>query len=100
MSDSIHQRDYRENPAACPHIKQLGLRRDILFELADTKLCRLMHSCSKCRSRINMKNFLVPVLWADLLPRWYHQQVINIELVKKLLPVVNPVNILRLGDHN
>ena len=59
-----------------------------------------MHTGTKCRTRIDVENHLVLILRLYLFPWWNHEQIINIELMEKLLPVIDPVNILRLRNHD
>ncbi len=55
-----------------------------------------MHACSKSRARIDMQYFLVCILRPHRLPRRDHKQIVYVELVKILFPVVDPVNVFRL----
>ena len=55
-----------------------------------------MHARTECRSRIDMKDHLIPVLFLHFFPGRNHQYVVNIKLVEIFLPVIDPVDILRL----
>ena len=59
-----------------------------------------MHTGSECSPRINMKNHLVLVFFFYLFPGWNDQNIVHIELMEKLFPVVNPVFVLSLGFFN
>ena len=55
-----------------------------------------MHSCSECSPRIDMDHHFITVFRLYFLPGWDDQNVIHIELMKILLPVIYPVHILCL----
>ena len=59
-----------------------------------------MHAGAKCRTGIDMKHHLVSIFRFDIFPGRDHQDIIDIELVEILFPVVDPVNVLRLIYHN
>ena len=55
-----------------------------------------MLACSKRDTRIDLDQKLVPVFFLQFFPCWLDQDIVNIERAEKLLPVVDPVQILRL----
>ena len=55
-----------------------------------------MHTCSERCTRINVNDHLVAVLWLYIFPGWDYKNVVYIELMEVLLPVVDPVYIFRL----
>ena len=59
-----------------------------------------MHSGSKCRTGINMQNHLVLIRFLHLFPGRNDQYIINRELMKILLPVVDPVDVFRFFNGN
>jgi len=59
-----------------------------------------MHSCSKCRTRINMDDHFILIGRLYILPGRDDEDIIHIELMKILLPVIHPVYILCLGFFN
>ena len=97
---SEHQRKNPQDSAAGAHIQKHGFRRHKLFQLPDAKLCCLMHPRPEGRTRINMKDHLVLIRFLHLFPGRDNKEIINIKLVKILLPVIDPVDILRLVHGN
>ena len=59
-----------------------------------------MHSGSKRCAGINMQNHLVLILRLHLFPGRNNQYIVNRELMKILLPVVDPVDILRFFNRD
>ena len=55
-----------------------------------------MHTCSERCTRINVNDHLVAVLRLYFFPGWDYKNVVYIELMEVLLPVVDPVYIFRL----
>ena len=94
------QCQHSKNTTSASYIKNLRLLRHVLSDLPDTKLGCLMHSCSKCRTRINMDDHFILIGRLYILPGRDDEDIIHIELMKILLPVIDPVHILRLGFFN
>ena len=56
-----------------------------------------MHSCTKGSSRINVEDHLVLIFCLHFFPGRYDQNVVYIELMEVLFPVIDPVLVLCLG---
>ena len=91
-----HQGQNGKDTAACSYVQNLRLGCNELSKLSDTKLGGLMHSCSEGSARINMQYQLILVRGLYILPGRDHQDIINVELMEVLLPVVDPIDILCL----
>ena len=91
---------HSQNSTSASHVKNLCRLCCILSDLTDTKLCCLMHSCTKCCTWINMDHHLIFIRRLHIFPGWNNQNIIHIELMKILLPVIHPVYILCLGFFN
>ena len=100
MMNTIHQRYDREDSTAGSYIQKFRFRCNILLELTNTQLCCLMHTCSESCSRINVQYLLILIFRFHFFPGRDNQQIIYIELVKILLPVIDPVNIFCFRYHN
>ena len=59
-----------------------------------------MHTRAECRARINVQNLLIPVFLLHFLPRGNHEKIVYVKLVEILFPVIDPVDILRLGHRD
>ena len=55
-----------------------------------------MHPGTERRAGIDMEHHFIGILRLDIFPGRDDQDVINIELMEILLPVIDPVNVLRL----
>ena len=55
-----------------------------------------MHAGAECRAGIDMEHHFIGVFRFDIFPGRDDQDVINIELMEILFPVVDPVNVLCL----
>ena len=73
---------------------------DQLFQLADHQLGRLMHTSAKSSARIDMKDHFPFILFFNLFPGRYDQNIIYIKLMEVFFPVIDPVLILCLGLFN
>ena len=91
-----HQGQNRQNTASGTHIQKFCLRGDELAQLSDAQLSGLMHTGSKRSAGIDMKHHAVIILRCHVLPRRDYQNIINIELMEVLLPVIDPVDIFGL----
>ena len=91
------QRQHTQDTAPAAHIQNLCLRSHIFAQLTDAKLRGLMHARAKCSTRIDVDHKFVAVFRLNILPGWNDQDIIHIELMEILLPVVHPVDVLCLG---
>ena len=80
-----HQGEDCQNTATGSHVQKLSFRSNEFPQLSHTQLGRLMHSCSKCSSWIDMNDHLILILRLDILPGRNYKDIINIKLVKILL---------------
>ena len=95
--DAEHQRQDSEDAAPGPHIQHHCLGCQVLADLADAELRRLVHAGPECRTGIDMKDKRrLFVRDFRLLPRGNRKNVVDPELMEILLPVVDPVQILGL----
>ena len=57
-----------------------------------------MHTGSECGAGIDVEYHFFPVVRLDVLPGGDHKNIVDVELMEILLPVVDPVDILGLVD--
>ena len=86
-----------KDSASCSYIEDLCAAGHIFLELTDHELCCLVHTGSKCCTRVNVKDHFVLIFFFDFFPGWNDQDIIYIELMEKFFPVVDPVLIFCLG---
>ena len=86
-----------QNTAAGTHVEDLHTRFHIFFQFTDDQLCGLMHTCTEGCTRIDMDDHAVFILWLYLFPGRNNEDIVHIELLEELLPVVDPVLVLGLA---
>ena len=104
-SAAEHQGENSQDSASGSDVEKVRLIREILPDLPDAQLRRLMHTRAECRAGVNVKykaRLFLPVSLFRLLPGRDAENIIDPELVKILFPVVDPVLVLRLvhGDRS
>ena len=90
------QGKHTQNAASASHVKDPCLICHIFPDLPDAQLGGLMHSRSERRARIDMDDHLILIFRFDIFPGRDDQNVVHIELMKILFPVIHPVNIFCL----
>ena len=86
-----------QDTASGADIQDLHTVLHIFFQLTHAKLCRLMHTGTKRRARINMNDHLILIFRFYFFPGRDDQDIIHIKLMKILFPVVDPVLVFGLG---
>ena len=89
--------DDGQDAASGSYIEKLRLGSHVFFQLTHAKLCRLMHTGTKRRARINMNDHLILIFRFYFFPGRDDQDIVHIKLMKILFPVVDPVLVFGLG---
>ena len=91
---------YRKYSASGTDVEYFTIFFYILFKLPQTKLRCLMHTCSECRTRIDMKYYLILCVIRNFFPRRHNHKIIYAECVEIFLPVIYPILVLGLRSCN
>ena len=97
---SEFQGKHTQNAASTAYVQNLCIRLYIFSDLADTQLGSFMHSGSERRTRINVNYHFSAVFRLYFLPGRNDQNVVYIELMEILFPVIHPVHVLGLRLFN